>query len=208
MSRFWLGADPGGKGHFGLAFLPESAGAPDLKTVSSVDDAVAEVLKTGTPLGIGIDAPMWWSTDQAARRQVDKEIRAKYGISSGTVQSPNSLKGAALIGGMMLAYRVRQQFPDILITESHPKALREADRRKNGELLKDLGYVEPEKANEHQRDALLAAICAREGFENRWSADLAEDRWPSEQDPLSPCYWLGPVHYYWPEKISGSNPPV
>ena len=96
----------------------------------------------------------------------------------------------------MLVHRVREQFPDTGVTESHPKALLKAGFEC---LLTNIRY---DAKNEHERDALLAAICARQGFGQRWKSDLAMDRWPEEQDPLSPCFWLGPVHYYWPEELA------
>lgn len=93
----------------------------------------------------------------------------------------------------MLAFRIRQEFGDVRITESHPKA-----------LLKVPAFTEKfgtfgDSKNEHERDALIAAVCAREGFRERWTADLAKRRYDSEQDPKS--YWLAPMHYFWPERI-------
>ena len=141
---------------------------------------------------------MWWSTRQGGGRKVDQKLRDKYKIHPGTVQSANSLAGAVLVGGAMLAYRVRERFPDTGITEAHSKALLKAGFQY---LLKCFKYDQA-NSNLHERDALLAAICAREGLEKRWSTDLAKDRWPEEQDPLSPCFWLSPVHYFWPESVS------
>jgi hypothetical protein len=50
---------------------------------------------------------------------------------------------------------------------------------------------------EHERDAIIAAVTAREGFEGRWVHDLSIRRHPNEQDPAT--YWLAPIHYFWPE---------
>ena len=122
MKEFWVGADPGGKGSFGLAFLDASGGLC-CASVSSVDEAVDRITLRGKPLGLGIDAPMWWSTRSGSGRKADEKLRKKYSIPSGTVQSVNSLRGAALVGGAMLAFRVRQEFTGTRITESHPKAL-------------------------------------------------------------------------------------
>ncbi len=69
---------------------------------------------------------MWWSSRKGGGRKVDEKLRRAYGIPSGTVQQPNSLRGAALIGGAMLAYRIRSEYPEIHITEFHPKALLQA----------------------------------------------------------------------------------
>ena len=111
MGGFWVGADPGGIGNFGLAFVGVS-GQLRCFTVSSVDEAAKRIAATGEPLGVGIDAPMWWSASRGGGRKVDERLRKRYGISSGTVQSANSLTGAALIGGALLASRVRQEFPN------------------------------------------------------------------------------------------------
>lgn len=189
---FWVGADPGGEKKFGLAFLDAvDERASDCITVSSVDDAVREVEKRGGPLGLGIDAPMWWTSREKGFRKADEKIKDKYkgqGMSASTVQSANSLRGAALVGGMMLASRIRKLFPKIRITESHPKAVIHACEF-------DLDFFNYD--NEHERDAAIGAMCAREGFGGRWTVDLAQDRHKSEQDPFS--YWLAPIHYFWPE---------
>ena len=178
-----------------LALLDNASDSATLTTVSSVGEAVATIAEAGKPRGMGIDAPLWWSTRSGGGRKVDEGLRRKYKIPSGTVQSANSLRGSVLVGGVMLVHRVREQFPDTGVTESHPKALLKAGFEC---LLTNIRY---DAKNEHERDALLAAICARQGFGQRWQSDLAMDRWPEEQDPLSPCFWLGPVHYYWPEEL-------
>ena len=100
----WVGADPGGEDSFGVALLDAGSGELEFATVSSVDEAVERIVSRGEPLGLGIDAPMWWSSDGGGRRKADERIRKRYGIHPGTVQSPNSLRGAALVGGAMLAF--------------------------------------------------------------------------------------------------------
>ncbi len=194
---FWVGADPGGVNGFGLAFLDTSGGVECL-TVSSVDEAVQRIAGRGKPLGLGIDAPMWWSSRLGAGRMADERLRKKYSIRSGTVQAVNSLRGAALVGGAMLAFRVREKFPGTRITESHPKALLWA-LRLDGPGFAARFRICISWRNEHERDALVAAVCAREGFEERWTADLARDRHAAEQDPQA--YWLAPMRYFWPERL-------
>ena len=194
--RVWFGADPGGINAFGVALLDES-GRTCCETVSSVDDAVKWIVAAGTPLGVGIDAPLWWSGVQGGGRRADERLRKAYGIRSGTVQSVNSLKGAVLVGGVLLASRVREAFPKVPVTESHPKALLKAlDLEKDGAFAQRFGVHDAWGDDEHQRDAVIAAVCAREGCRGKWPVDLAEDRDESEQDPRS--YWLAPVSYFWP----------
>ena len=197
MLRFWVGADPGGKDAFGLAFVDVS-GAVHCKTVSSVDKAIKAITAMGKPLGLGIDAPMWWSAGEGGGRRADARLRKRYGISGGTVQSGNSLRGAALIGGVLLASRLREQFPALRITESHPKALLLALGLDETQFAARFG-IEARWGNEHERDAAIAAVCAREGFEGRWSTDLAKDRDRGEQNPHA--YWLAPIAYFWPEAV-------
>lgn len=199
MVDVWVGADPGGINGFGVAVVEES-GSTRCKTVSSVDEAVKWIEGSGTPLGIGIDAPMWWSAVRGGGRRADARLRDAYGIPSGTVQSVNSLRGAALIGGALLASRMREAFPRIRITESHPKALLLALSMDGAAFASFFGIQDAWGNDEHQRDAAIAAVCAREGFCGRWPVDLADDRDGREQDPKS--YWLAPVSYFWHEWIA------
>ncbi len=190
-SDFWLGADPGGKNAFGLAFL-KTTGEFRTALVSCAEEAV--LLLPAQPLGIGIDAPLWWSSGISSDRKADQWIRTTYKIQAGTVQTANSLRGAALVQGAMYAKRLRDRFPDAPVTEAHPKALAIAMGGWQSAALSDLGM--PNLEAEHERDALLSAIAAREGFSGRWSRDLSIDRHAEELDPS--CHWIGPVHYFWP----------
>ncbi len=194
MNGYWVGADPGGIRSFGLAFL-DVGGGLICGTVSSVDEAAERILARGEPLGLGIDTPMWWATRRGGGRAADEWLRKEYGMLPGTVQSVNSLRGAALVGGAMLAFRVRQTFPSTAITESHPKAVLFALKLSGSDFAQRFG-TSTAWNNEHERDAAIAAVCAREGFEGRWTTDLALHRHDSEQDPQD--YWLAPMRYFWP----------
>ena len=84
------------------------------------------------------------------------------------------------------------------VTETHPKALLKALKITLGEFLSRFNVaVGNGNRREHERDALVSAVAAREGFEGRWAHDLGELRGPSEQDPSQ--FWLAPVRYFWPE---------
>ena len=71
---------------------------------------------------------------------------------------------AALIGGALLASRVRETFPSTRITESHPKALLLALDTSAREFADKYG-IPTVWQNEHERDAAIAAVCAKEGFD-------------------------------------------
>ena len=122
----------------------------------------------------------------------------KYKLSGGEVQTPNSLRGAALVQGMMFVYRIRELFPGVGVTETHPKAVLKALRMKSESTFfnRFAVRVKHSDSSEHERDAIISAVAAREGFELRWPRDLGITRGEREQDPST--FWLAPVHYFWP----------
>ena len=79
MGKVWVGAGPGGIGAFGVA-LVDGSGRTSCTTVSSVDEAVKTIAAAGTPLGVGIDAPMWWSATAGGGRKADARLRKAYRI--------------------------------------------------------------------------------------------------------------------------------
>lgn len=199
--KVWIGIDPGGREAFGVATLAAD-GAVRSWCVDSTDEAVEQVRKEmaeGDVLaGIGVDAPLWWSSSSSGRRLADEWLRQTYRLSGGEVQSINSLRGAVLAQGMLAVARLRVHFPAANVTETHPKA-----------LLKALGLTWPafaerfglqdlsNRATDHERDAAVSAVAAREGFEGRWTIDLSRRRGSSEDDPAR--HWLAPIHYHWPQ---------
>lgn len=196
----WIGADPGGRNNFGLALLQPN-GEARTWCVSCADDAAGIVAQevAMTPAGVGIDAPMWWSSGPSSDRRADQWLRKRYGLSGGRVQTSNSLRGAALVQGAMFLHLLREQFPGLPATEVHPKALLTAFGDPSWAVFCDRYRLAASDVvgKEHERDAVVGAVAAREGFEGRWRHDLSLDRSTSEQDPS--CYWLAPVHYFWPE---------
>jgi predicted nuclease with RNAse H fold len=194
----WLGADPGGIGSFGIALIRNDHSALSA-TVGCVDEAVDFFLENlkETPGGAGIDAPLWWSSGPAGDRYADQWLRKTCRLSGGEVQAVNSLRGAALVQAAMLVLRLREHFPALPVTESHPKAILKHPHAGGWNAFAEQHQLAESFTNEHERDALIAAVAAREGFGGRWKNDLSTVRNSSEQDPKR--YWLAPVHYYWPE---------
>jgi len=114
----WIGADPGGTKNFGIAELFADA-TTRTACLSSAREA-AEWIE-GTPRGAGIDAPMWSSSAKRGDRKADRWLRCKYGNASpGKVLAINSLYGAVLAQGAMLAVELRRRFGELPITEAHP----------------------------------------------------------------------------------------
>jgi predicted nuclease with RNAse H fold len=197
--KIWIGVDPGGAGNFGLAIL-KADGSCHTCSVDYVDAAINAISEhaQSMPAGIGVDAPLWWCSGRAGLRRADRWIRDKYDLPSRKVQAINSLWGSVLAQGMMFVVRIRELFPGVNVTETHPKSVLVALGRKTwsnyfGALPTD---VTLDGQPDHQRDAVISAVAAREGFEGRWKNDLSDHRYPSEQDPSN--HWLAPVHYFWP----------
>ncbi len=195
----WIGADPGGTGNFGVAEL-FADGTTRTDRVSSAHEAAKWI--EGTPRGAGIDAPMWLSSARRGDRKADRWLRCKYGNTSpGKVLAINSLYGAVLAQGAMFAVELRRRFPELPITEAHPGLFLRArfpsvdERQRFDELKRHFGIQTASEISDHERDAVIAALAAREGFTKNWPCDLASKRRPEEQDPAT--YWLAPMHYWW-----------
>jgi predicted nuclease with RNAse H fold len=197
-SRAWIGADPGGAGCFGICLL-YADGSVTTANVDCADDAVTFVRGRlqNTPDGAAVDAPLWWSSGRSGDRCADRWLRERYGLTGGEVQAANSLRGAALVQGVMFVTRMREHYPDLPVTESHPKALLKVCYGGNWNRFARRFGVRWDAVGEHARDAIVAAVAAREGFGGRWPNDLSERRLAGEQDPKS--YWLAPINYFWPE---------
>lgn len=103
------------------------------------------------------------------------------------------------IQGMALAIRLREQFPGVIIVETHPKVLYHA--------LSGDKYVWPENlitwlaekincdaqiTTEHEWDAAISAWTALQGLKGVWVNDLRCLSTPTVEP-------AGPVHYWWPE---------
>jgi predicted nuclease with RNAse H fold len=198
-STVWIGADPGGAGHFGVCLLYGDRRVA-VANADCADEAVAFVRKhlQREPCGAGVDSPLWWSSGRSGDRYVDQWLRNRYRLSGGQVQAANSLRGAALVQGVMFVARMRETYPSLRVTESHPKALLKACYDNSWNTFAAHHGVQWEVTTEDARDAIIAAVAAREGFSGHWQNDLAEIRDAGEQDPKK--YWLGPVSYFWPDR--------
>jgi hypothetical protein len=108
------------------------------------------------------------------------------------------------VQGVMLAALVRQRYPKMPITETHPKALINAKHLEAqgwSHIASDFGFYGAELKSADRVDALVSAAVARNGSTNLWKTDLAElPRRIEEMDPSRTFF--GPVNYYWFEKVS------
>src|SRR4051812_16049413 len=127
-----LGFDPGGAGMFGWA-VAETGSGNSARLIASgrasnaevaVDLALRCVAAGEVPTAAGIDAPLYWTAtgerraDAYVRRQIHRRGAPH---PAGTVQHPNSLRGACLLQGVVAATLLRRRYPMLPITETHPK---------------------------------------------------------------------------------------
>jgi len=173
-----LGFDPGGTGQFGWAVLEcPAADIPKLRDAGTakhaeeaVSAAVDRLQADDDVVAAGIDSPMYWTP--SGEREADGIVRnamRSCGARNvgGTVQHPNSLRGACVVQGPTAAILLRQCFPDVPITECHPKALvwllRIATATRHSRNLTPREFASLFQGSftcEHERDAILAAYSA------------------------------------------------
>ena len=231
---FILGFDPGGKGSFGWSICRASNGhlQQPLET-GLADDALDALLKVKQKLGrygpsgfppvlaAGIDAPLFWS--KKGDRTVDVVLQqaltdTKFPDSKlrGTVQAVNSLRGACVVQGLLLAKYLGETSWSLTITESHPRALchllhqmgkQDMIKRLTGDLADYAQYAtrclcgceeakKPKASlDDHRRDATLSAISAWAAIQPtqpKWQNLYDESKEPHRIMPFDTpvSYWM------------------
>lgn len=202
-----IGYDPGGNGHHGLARLVLKNGSIQEGTTETLDNS-EQVIKVAqeqrTLVAVGVDTLTCWSTGPSGWRPADRWLRQKYREVQNSIVSPNGLYGSMVLNGMGLLVSLRNQRPDLFITETHPKVLfwflkREKYDYENKTALMDkmlmnnLG-VRISPANNHEWDSAISAFAALQSVMGIWKHDL--HKIASEERLVSPC---GSTHFFWPE---------
>ena len=209
--ELYVGFDPGGKGKFGWAMCSPEGERLRILHAGNADHAQNALLAVKSRLpsqvtitGAGIDAPLFWVSNGG--RNSDLLVRnaiKKLGSKSpgGTVQQLNSLRGACLVQGPLIAKLLMDEFPTIAITETHPKALlyllglANKQNPPNDIRIENLcKYVHADAGqySEHERDSVLGAVASWASLkqQGKWH-DLAQE----EQGLLvpfdyKPAYWM------------------
>jgi hypothetical protein len=197
----YLGFDPGGDSRFGVALIAE--GRVKASIVSTVGDAVKWAIDecgSRRPIAAGIDTLLHWATTESGWRPCDYRLRRKYPSMQKSVIAPNSLYGAMAIGGMALALRLRETWPEIILNETHPKVFLHAHWRERYNLetlsatiqrFADRVEIECAFQSEHEFDAALSAWARREGLMGGWIDIIGNN--------AALLFPAGPARYLWPE---------
>ena len=217
-----FGYDPGGNDKHGFASAKLRDGkVHDLttKTCCNAEEVVESILTAEDPIGIGIDTLTCWSTGRNGDRPADRWLRREFPRAEKSVVSPNSLFGAMSVNGMAVLIAVRKEFPDICVTETHPKVLyhylssgKEYDYEDpvkrlamNESLSKwsDIDISLGKKEQEHEWDAAISILPVVEGLRGAWKCDLHALPPRAGERLVKPC---GETRYLWPDRSSGCPP--
>jgi hypothetical protein len=208
MTQMIVGYDPGGDGVHGLALLTCESGRPTaitLQTLYTAEDVLSAIEQQTALSALGVDTLTCWGTGSGAWRPADRWLRDAYKPVRNSVVSPNALFGSMGLNGMSVLITVCKQFPNAMVTETHPKVLYwhlaqqkhaySANKEAmDGVLSTELG-IRLESANEHEWDAGLSALAALKGHTSVWTRDLHCLSTKSNERLITPC---GPTHYFWP----------
>src|SRR5215212_7477840 len=107
------------------------------------------------------------SRSEFAVTTADRALRTAYPRARSSVVSPDGLFGAMAIGGMALAFRLRERWPDLVLNETRPKVLHYAlagqrDRPEQAQSALDW-FVDLSRLtgdplqNAHELDAVISA---------------------------------------------------
>ncbi len=212
-----IGYDPGGNGNHGLAHAKLGRDGDIVsvatKTLDHVEDVIESIRNVETPVGLGVDTLTCWATGRSGWRPADRWLRERYREVGPAIIAPGGLFGAMSVNGMALLVTVRQDFPDIFVTETHPKVLYYAQfnepydyRGPNKPVMDDrLSQVlgtEVAPDNEHEWDAAISVLPVVRGLQGSWNCDLHALPPDSGERLVQPC---GRTAYMWPECPNGTT---
>jgi hypothetical protein len=177
-----------------------------MSTLQTAEEVIKYMEDTPTIVALGVDTLTCWSTGLGAWRPADRWLRDHYVEVQNGIVAPNGLRGSMSLNGMAVLVAARLKFPNLPITETHPKVLywhlsRQKYDYTNSKVLMDktladaLGRGVGPKT-EHEWDAALSTLVALEGATGRWRFDLHSLPTLSGERIVSPC---GKTHYFWPE---------
>ncbi|EGN75019.1 Protein of unknown function (DUF429) [Idiomarina sp. A28L] len=209
--NLYLGFDPGGEKQFGWSISSESDECLVVHKTGNANHAVGaleavrqHISDSDDVIAVGIDAPLFWVANGG--RAADKKVRDAIKLlgarsPSGTVQQINSLRGACLVQGAMIASLIAESFPEASINESHPKAFlfllglaSSVVQPSNVTVEHFSNYIKPSGRtySEHERDAILGCIAS-------WLPARADKAWRNlamEEESMivpgayEPNYWM------------------
>lgn len=207
-----LGADPGGKGknasgNFGWALVHYTSGKLPPQPLRASSDGTAAnahlAFNAATAaagrnaiVAVGVDAPLGY--DAGHDRAIDDLIRRALNTGKQTPVMTNSLRGAALVQGVVFARLAHAALPKAAVTESYPRAVRDLP---GGLPATSCSLHLTWSPNCHPCDATLVAASAwacAEGRSGRQTPNWKNLHTVSANGRLlQPQHMIVPNHEYW-----------
>ena len=202
------GFDPGGKNSFGWCVATidpwRVVGRGVVSYAKEACDEASKVIKdkNGNLVAAGIDAPLTWARN-GRQRKADKRITEWLKNSAqrrkGSAQAINSLRGACVVQGFLLAEALNHKYSGILITETNPKPLQD-----NPDAIKSYKGVWKNGQPDHIHDAILsawAASQARKAYDKGWKGQVGLNLYNDEDEDQIYCLPFlekDKTVYWWP----------
>jgi len=204
-----MGYDPGGNSKHGVAIFSYKNGtltSHEIHTMATAYEIIEHTKKYSNIIAIGIDTLTCWSTGDSGWRPADRWLKSQYHNRTNSVVSANSLFGSMGINGMSVLISMRENNPDIHITETHPKVLYYALANKHYDysinhvtmdtLLSNMLETKITTKNDHEWDAVISVYSALKGILGEWKTDLHQINLLQNEELITPC---GKTNYWWPE---------
>jgi len=210
-----VGYDPGGNNDHGLALIKyDNSEIQDvnISTHSTAYSIIAAISDSDNIIAMGIDTLTCWSTGPSGWRPADRFLKNKYPEITNSIISANSLHGSMVLNGMSVIIKIKALFPNIHISETHPKVLYfELSKKKYNYdehqsemdiLLSELLQKEISTINDHEWDAAFSVYAVSCGLLGKWNKDLHTIQTQNNEMLVEPC---GTTSYWWPENKVGDN---
>lgn len=207
-TTYIAGHDPGGDGSHGVATIRIDEGVPasiQTDTLRTTEQVIELFAALPSLEAIGIDTLTCWSTGPSGWRPADRWLRQKYSAVSNSIASPNSLFGSMGLNGMAVLLALKQQHPELFVTETHPKVLcwhlankkyaYQAMKQEMDALLGEMLTLERAPGTEHEWDAGLSAVVALRAVRGAWRRDLHSMPTVTGERLIWPA---GVTSYSWP----------
>ncbi len=203
-----VGYDPGGNNAHGLAVVSCKDGEIEeiqVSTHPTTYSILSEIFSLHNVIAIGIDTLTCWSSGPSGWRPADRWLKNKYPSITNSVVSANSLFGSMGLNGMSVLIKLREAFPRLSISETHPKVLyfQLAKKKYNymdcheemDKFLSSLIGQNISTTNDHEWDALISVYAMLCGALSIWTNDLHTIDTEADEELITPC---GSTNYWWP----------
>lgn len=203
-----VGYDPGGNNKHGLSILNIKNGNVNnhsVTTYETVELVIHKILSLQNVIAIGVDTLTCWSTGSSGWRPADRWLRQSYPTENASIVSGNSLYSSMSINGMSVLIILKSKYPDIYITETHPKILYYhltsnryeyfSNKHSMDNFINNLFGTSVQISNEHEWDACISSFAAIQSFLGKWQNDLHSLPLSKMERLIKPC---GKTYYCWP----------